>query len=381
MIAYANYFTDARIKNYVGALLNTSCAVDVFALGAADVARPGLRFVRVMPKVWSRNVVPYIFSQLWFLLIVLVRVGASFLRQRYDLVHVHNMPDFLVFGALLPRLGGARVILDCHDTTPEAFATKYDLPMNAPLIRMLKLEERLSAAFADHVIVTNDLQKKTLVARGIRAAKISVIMNVAHPDIFVPQRRTKAVGQLTLAYHGTMARRLGIDLILHAFHRARSSCPSIRLILIGDGEDVPLVEGLIDQLRLADAVELRGWIPVEDLSAQLSEVDVGIVGNRLSTETKGNWMLPVKMLEYAAMEIPTIAPRLQIIAHYFDEGSALFYEPDNVEDMARCIVAACEHPGHIVQVRPGLRAFNRKYNWEAMERRYLDLVGAPSTTA
>jgi hypothetical protein len=36
------------------------------------------------------------------------------LTRRYDLVHVHNMPDVLVFGATVPKLLGARVILDLH---------------------------------------------------------------------------------------------------------------------------------------------------------------------------------------------------------------------------------------------------------------------------
>ena len=49
------------------------------------------------------------------------------LRRPYDLVHVHNMPDFLVFTAWFPKLTGAKVILDIHDIVPEFYASKFDV--------------------------------------------------------------------------------------------------------------------------------------------------------------------------------------------------------------------------------------------------------------
>jgi glycosyltransferase involved in cell wall biosynthesis len=85
-------------------------------------------------------------------------------------------------------------------------------------------------------------------------------------------------------------------------------------------------------------------------------------------------MLPVKMLEYAAMEIPTIAPRLRVIQHYFDDDSALLYEPDDADDLARCIIAAYLDRGVLDHLRTGLSRFNAKYNWPSMERDYLHMV-------
>ena len=42
------------------------------------------------------------------------------LRKRYDIVHVDNMPDFLVFSGLVPRLFGSKVMLDLHDPDAQA---------------------------------------------------------------------------------------------------------------------------------------------------------------------------------------------------------------------------------------------------------------------
>jgi glycosyltransferase involved in cell wall biosynthesis len=374
MIAYANYFTDARIKNYVHTLLKSGRLVDVFALGPSDVEHPGLRLYCLLPKVWSSSVVPYVLSQMWFLLVVLIRVGVSFMERRYSVVHVHNMPNFVVFGALIPKLGGARIILDVHDTMPEAYATKFDLPLTHPLIHCLRLEERLSAWFADLVITTNDLHKKALIEHGIPSAKIAVIMNLGNPGVFRPWHPVEEDAGLLLAYHGTIAARLGLDLIVNAVSLARPHCPQLRFLLMGDGDFLAPIARLISTLGLADCITLTGWVAVEDLPQYLQRAQVGVVGIRRSYELHRNWALPVKMLEFAAMEVPCIAPRLSVIQHYFDENSAFYYTPDDVEDCARQIRNVYQHREKLLEAKQHLRRFNARYSWQLMEDRYLSIL-------
>ena len=51
--------------------------------------------------------------------------------SRYDVVHVHNLPDFLVFAALVPRLRGASIVLDLHDLMPEFFMSRFGVRSKA----------------------------------------------------------------------------------------------------------------------------------------------------------------------------------------------------------------------------------------------------------
>ena len=61
------------------------------------------------------------------------------LKRKYDLVHVHNVPDFLVFSAWLPKLAGAKIILDIHDILPEFFANKFRKPEGSVYVKLLKI--------------------------------------------------------------------------------------------------------------------------------------------------------------------------------------------------------------------------------------------------
>jgi glycosyltransferase involved in cell wall biosynthesis len=375
MIVYNNYFTDPRVKRYADTLVDAGYEVDVFALGKSHSIRPGLRVFGVLPaKVFSQTPLPTIGAQILFLLLATLQVGAQAVRRRYCLVHVHNMPDFIVFSAVVPRLLGARVILDIHDTGPEAYATKFDVPLSHPVVALARVEEVVSAAFADSVITTNELHEAAITEHGIPKQKIRVIMNLADPRLFHPcPRQTKHDG-LTLVYHGTIAQRLGLDLMIEAIRRSRADCPNLKFLLFGNGEYFEHVRGMVTEYELEDVVEVGGVVPVDMLPALLARADVGVIGNRLVTESRHNWMLPVKMLEYAAMEIPTIAPRLRVIRHYFDDSNALFYEPDNVEDLARCIRSVYQRPEQLRGLKDGLRHFNARYSWTNAASGYVDLV-------
>ncbi len=378
MIAYANYYTDARIKNYVQALVRQGYEVDIFALGQRGVdettAPAGVRVFAVMDKYWGDSALHYALVQVWFAIRVALWVAWRSLSHSYGLIHVHNMPDFLVFSAIAPKLLGVPVILDVHDTTPEVYATKFDVALEHPLIALLRWQERLSAAFADQVITSNALQKRVLCSHGLPADKIEVILNVGNEAFFKPAPPRPPSTELRLVYHGTIAERLGLDVILQAIHLASQDCPALSFLLIGDGDYLPTVKRLIPAWGLSDRVQLLGFIPVEKLAAYLSQADVGIVGTKSANEAKHNYCLPVKMLEYAAMEMPTIAPNLDVIRYYFDDDSAFFYAADDPVALADRIRDVYHHRELLPGVRQHLRSFNQSHNWAAMEDLYLAII-------
>ena len=77
--------------------------------------------------------------------------------RKFDLVHVHNIPDFLIFSAWPAKRRGARLILDIHDIVPEFFVSKFGPPPQSLLVRSLRWVEKVSASVFDHVILSNHL--------------------------------------------------------------------------------------------------------------------------------------------------------------------------------------------------------------------------------
>jgi glycosyltransferase involved in cell wall biosynthesis len=143
-------------------------------------------------------------------------------------VHVHNMPDVLVFSALAPKVLGAKVILDLHDPMPELMTTIFGLRENSCWVRLLKLFEKLSMRFADSVVVVNESNRRLFSARSCRPQKMCVVMNSPDETIFQYREpsgqapaRLDASKPFVIMYHGSLLERHGLDLAVTALRKIR----------------------------------------------------------------------------------------------------------------------------------------------------------------
>jgi glycosyltransferase involved in cell wall biosynthesis len=112
-----------------------------------------------------------------------------------------------------------------------------------------------------------------------------------------------------------------------------------------------------------DHVEFNGTgYPLHELPERLRGMDLGVIGNRRSAA--GDLMLPVKLLEYVSLGIPSVVPRLRTIAHYFTNEMVTFYEPDDVDSLAAAIRGL--HGQADVRRRQAAEArdFLTQYGWE-----------------
>ena len=192
-------------------------------------------------------------------------------------------------------------------------------------------------------------------------------MNVPDPSIFnrSPQISPppRAERELNVVYHGTMAERLGVDLIIRAVAKVRQRVPCVRLHLWGRGDDLATFRGLIEDLGLSDRVDFRPeGVPLEELPQQLRSMDIGVVGNRRNAAT--DLMLPVKLMEYVSLGIPVVAPRLRTIAHYFSDDMVAFYEPEDVDAFAESIYRVWGRPDLRARQASRAFAFMRQFTWD-----------------
>ncbi len=79
---------------------------------------------------------------------------------------MHSLPDPLVFAALVPKLTGARVILDLHECMPEFFATKFGVALDHRGVRVVAAAEQASIRFADFAITCTEQMREAFVGAG-----------------------------------------------------------------------------------------------------------------------------------------------------------------------------------------------------------------------
>jgi glycosyltransferase involved in cell wall biosynthesis len=384
-----NVFPDPRVEREANALLERGYQVDVICLlspGRARRERIGGLTVHRLPIKRRRGASALV--QLWEYLVfaawATALVAVQHLRNPYDVVQVHNVPDFLVFSALVPKLRGAGVILDLHDLMPEFFASRFGGDLRSRLGRAVLFQERLSTRFADEVITVTELWRSRLIRRGVPAEKVHVVMNL--PDEHEYPLREPVVrrtdGPLTVVYHGTLTRRYGIDGLLMAFALARTRVP-LRLLIHGRGEYRDEAMQLGEQLGLGDAVRWStGHLATAELASLISHGDIGVVPNRNDVFT--DEILPTKLMEYAALGIPTVASRSTAVESYFNDEMVRLVEPGDAEDMAEALVELATDPDRRATLAANAQRFSRQFQWADQAAAYAGLVdrlaGAKPTT-
>jgi glycosyltransferase involved in cell wall biosynthesis len=383
MVVHAYYpFGETRVEREARALVDHGYEVDVICLQADGEptvdTEDGVGIYRLPVKRHKKSgLIVQMLEYLAFFVLVFVRLAALHRRRRYRVVQVHNLPDFLVFAALVPKLTGAQLILDLHDLMPEFYAARFGGSLDSLPVRLIRWQERLSCRFADHVITVTEPWRETLIQRGLPAEKITVVMNVADDRIF---HRTSAIAlsarnddRFNLIYHGNLTRRYGIDLAIQAVNLVRQKIPEIHLTIHGWGRYLETLIELADELDLREHVYFSSRaVPAAELPQLIRKADVGVVPYRRDVFTDG--ILPTKLMEYAALGMPVIAARTPAITAYFDEKMVQFFTPEDPDDLARCILTLYSDRKRMEQLAEGTEKFNQRYNWTKLGAEYVALV-------
>lgn len=375
MIAYTTYVHDARVKRHAQALAARGDQVDLLCLhNSQNGLDHGVNVIGLnIRRYRGSSRASYLRSYLRFFAAATWQAFVRGRRHRYDLALVCTMPDLAVLCAMPARLMGAKVVLDIHDTMPELYRDKFGGRRGALGAKLLRLQERASAGLADRVLAVHEPHRQRLIAAGIAADKISVVLNVPDPHIFAPLPRSAANGErFTIVCHGTMAPRLGVEVAIEAMARLRERLPGARLRLIGGGDYVEGLRQRVAQRGLAPWVEFHAPVPLEALPELLNQADVGLVPNRKSSAT--DLMLPVKLMEYAALGIPVVAARLRTIEYYFDEQAVRFFSPGDADELAAALAELQARPQLRHSLAEHARQVLERVNWSAQRERYYQAI-------
>jgi glycosyltransferase involved in cell wall biosynthesis len=305
----------------------------------------------------------------------IVHAAARSARRRYDVVQVHNPPDFLVVAALLPRLLGSKVVLDVHDLTPDMFAMRFGDVGGGLVDRGLRLVERLSAGVCDAVLTVHEPYRGELVAHGIPAEKIAVVMNSLDESVLagLDGAAAPAAPAFRVVYHGTVTPHYGVDVLVEAAALARRRVPELRLEIYGAGDALPDIERRVRASGLDGAVTIvPRFLRQDEVLRAIRGASVGVAAN-LPTRLN-RFALPTKLLEYAAIGIPAAASDLPTIRGHFSDSEVWFFEPGDVASLARVLERVAADPQGASQRAEAARRRYESYRWHLSAQVYTDLL-------
>jgi glycosyltransferase involved in cell wall biosynthesis len=387
MLAYAFYESDTRIMQYAEALARRGDTVEVIALRRdpsfpeAEVLR-GVKVFRIQERtVNEKGLLTYVARILRFFL-----RSALFLyrRQRVrscDLIHVHNVPDFLVFAALAAKVQRVPIVLDIHDLLPEFYASKFKIAHDTALFRILTFIEQCSAGFATHVIVANHLWCDRLAARSSHPGKCSVIRNRPDLSIFSGEGgfpRAAHTGRFLFTYPGSLNWHQGVDVAIRAFASIADRIPDADFHIYGEGAAKPSLISLTNQLGMNERIIFHDFLPSREIARVMAATDLAIEPKR-SMSAFGNEALSTKILEFMSLGVPVIASRTTIHAFYYGQSIIQYYDHDDEFALAGEMLRLKNDPALRARLAENAGQYAKENTWDACQQEYLDLVDVLSS--
>lgn len=376
-VAYTHAATDSRVRRHCETLARRGWRVFQLGLAAGDENLIGrLNGVVLVRKPQSRyrgsKLLLYAWGYLSFLVwarLVLRRLGR---RRRVAVVQANNIPNFVVWAAAGLRRSGTRVILDIHDPVPELFQSKFSHMRGGALgVMALRWEERVSARRADMVLCVHDPHRELTERHGVDPRKLRVVLNTADAQLFPmqPPRESSPF----VVYHGTVAARMGLDVVVRGIALLRASGRDVRGAILGDGDAVPVLQKLRDEEGLQDVVEIPGHrFRPEELLLWLKRVGVEVVPMRRDVFT--DVMLPVKLIESVRLGIPSVVTWTPTVARYFPENTVWYLRDFAPVPLAKVLADVLDNPQEAKLRATEAQKLPIARGWQEMEGPYVQTV-------
>lgn len=258
--------------------------------------------------------------------------------------------------------------------TPVVMAARID---QLPRVRLGPATPLLRKAVhrATDVVVANaDIAAQDAVRHGVPADKVRIIRGgVEMPRAFEAGERREVRASMgvtddhfLIGCVGTFRPMKRQDLLIDAFSRLVAEQPRLRLVLVGDGDLRPHIEGQVDRLGLEGSVILFGT--GTDMPPLYNAFD-------LFAQASNSEALPNVLLEASAASLPIVATAAGGSGEIIRDGETGLLVPiDDVDRLTAALRTALDDADLRRRLAGAARALvEREYGMDRFIREYRDL--------
>lgn len=390
-LLYEEYPRDPRVRRYVNALNETGRNTIIICSKKKNEKYfeelNGNRVYRVPVSKKRASFFITLVEYLAFTSISSVLLTYLGLKYRFKIIHVHTLPDFLVFAAFWNRIFGTKVILDLHEIFPELYRARTGAGENSFKVKLLKLAEKLSIWFSSLVITIHDNARDIFVQRNKGVGnKIHVVMNSVDPAEYGAKEdnssgEPEAAGQtgmgFIITYNGTVVKLLNLTMIVEAIAELKKKMPAadfkhVEFRIYGDGPALDEILRLAISLGVSDKVNYMGYLQPEEMRREVLKTNVLILPPLKNIYS--DLFYTIKLIEAIYLKIPVIATRLNTYRRYYSENSLFYFESGNINDLTARIEEVFYNKKLVNKKTINAFSDYQKLNWDVMKEKYLKII-------
>jgi PEP-CTERM/exosortase A-associated glycosyltransferase len=300
-----------------------------------------------------------------------------------DILHPHS-PVLNAFPALwVGHRRGLPVVYEMRASWEDAAVDHGTTTEGSARYRLSRRLETFALRRADQITTICEGLRGDIVARGIPAAKVTVIPNAVDVEAFaaggtpdaVLRRRLGLDDALVLGFAGSFYGYEGLDLLLDAVPRLLPEHPNLRVLLVGGGPQEDALKAQAARLGIVDRVVFTGRVPHSSVQAHYDLVDVLVYPRRSMRLT--DLVTPLKPLEAMAQGRLLVASDVGGHRELIRDGeTGVLFAAGSVEALAAAVSRLLAMRGEWERLRrAGRRFVEDERTWKRSVARYAEVYG------
>ena len=270
----------------------------------------------------------------------------SFIYQRYSLGNYTALMLRRAFAIpFVCEYNGSNIWVNRHWGTRPCFHERLLLRIELSILKS-----------ADLVTVVSDVLKDELTERGVEESRILVNPNGVNTDVFKPAEaqdelieKYQLAGKTTIGFIGSFGIWHGAKTLVKAIQALLLKQPEyrsrIKVLLIGDGNMLPVVREEVAELGLEDVFVFVGIVPPDQVINFLNCCDIVTSPHTPHRGTGRFFGSPTKVFEYMAAGKAIVASDIEQIGQILeDKRTALLVPPGDIEKLADAIDLLISEP-------------------------------------
>lgn len=265
--------------------------------------------------------------------------------RRYEpaVIHAHSPFTCGIVGNVVGRITGIPTIYEMRGIWEDQHVGRKGLSERSIRYRAVRGLEGFALRHADACCVISRSLAEEVRSRGVSPGKIMLAPNGVDVRSFAPgeapaelRSRLGLDGAVTVGYIGSFFAYEGLDLLVEAIAGLVSDMPRVRLLLVGDGELMPMLKEMAARLDIVDNVLFVGRVPYRETLDYYRLCDLLVLPRRDTRETR--LVTPLKPLEIMAMGKALVASDIGGHQELIGDGvTGILFKAEDVADLlARC---------------------------------------------
>ena len=287
-------------------------------------------------------------------------------------VQIHETELLPIFKSIKLKFKNITTIYDVHENMEALYRTfsVRTWPLKEIAIKIRKLKEKKYLKYVDQIILANSPIGETPYKKAY--IPIEIIQNFPEKK-YCDFNQKLSPQKPKFIYHGHLGPERGIDDLIKAMFEVVNYAPKATLTLVGTFRTTRFrdeIQKLINDYSFENIVEISNQIPHNEIWGVLKNHTIGVIPFARNPLTEEN--TPTKLFEMMASGLVIVSTDLPPVRQFVNE-SVYWALPENPSSLARAMINAIQSLGQSLSIKDNLDLIEKQYNWEMIEKRYLEL--------